>query len=74
MKGTAGMEERDRWQEFLTTNEVAAKLRKPPGTIRNWRHRNYGPRGFKVGGTVLYRREAVDAWIATQEAAELGAA
>ncbi len=73
-KGTVSAEERERWREFLTTEEVAEKIRKPVGTLRQWRHRGYGPRGFKVGNTVLYRSSVVDAWIAEQEAAELAGA
>jgi hypothetical protein len=55
---------------LLTTAEVGEILRRPEGTIRQWRHRNYGPRGFRVGGSVLYRRSAVDAWIRQCEAAD----
>jgi hypothetical protein len=56
--------------ELLTTAEVGGILRRPQGTIRQWRHRNYGPRGFRIGGSVLYRRSAVDAWIRRCEAAD----
>jgi predicted DNA-binding transcriptional regulator AlpA len=49
--------------ELLTTNEVGKILRKPVGTIRQWRHRGYGPKGFRLGGSVVYRRSAVEAWI-----------
>lgn len=56
--------------ELLTTAEVGEILRRPEGTIRQWRHRNYGPRGFRVGGSVLYRRSAVDAWVRECEGAE----
>lgn len=54
--------------ELLTTAEVGQLLRRPEGTIRQWRHRNYGPRGFRIGGSVLYRRGAVDAFIRECEA------
>lgn len=57
-------------REFLTSEDLADKLRRPIGTIRNWRVRGYGPRGFKVGNAVLYRRAVVDEWIAAQELAE----
>ncbi|WP_307873954.1 MULTISPECIES: helix-turn-helix domain-containing protein [unclassified Frankia] len=56
--------------ELLRTVEVAALLKVPPGTLRQWRHRGFGPRGFALGGTVRYRRSVVDAWIAAQERAE----
>lgn len=56
--------------ELLTTAEVGQILRKPVGTLRQWRHRSFGPKGFRLGGTVVYRRSAVDAWIRDCEAAE----
>ncbi len=49
--------------QLLTTTEVGEILRKPVGTIRQWCHRNYGPKGFRLGGSVVYRRSALDAWI-----------
>lgn len=57
--------------EILTIEEVAAMLHKEVGTLRNWRTpgRRYGPPSFNAGGTVLYRRSAVEAWIAGQEQA-----
>ena len=55
--------------EFLTTEEVADKLRTSPETVRYWRHEKKGPKSFKVGRRVLYAREDVDAFIA--EAREL---
>jgi hypothetical protein len=45
-------------QEYLTTQEVATKLRASPETVRFWRHINKGPKSFKVGRRVLYAREA----------------
>lgn len=56
--------------ELLTTSEVSAILRKPVGTIRQWRHRSYGPKGFRLGGSVVYRRSVVDAWVRDCEASE----
>lgn len=59
-----------RADDLLTTAEAAAELRRPPGTLRQWRHRGYGPRGFALGGRVVYRRSEVDTFIAACEAAE----
>ncbi|WP_018639518.1 helix-turn-helix transcriptional regulator [Parafrankia elaeagni] len=70
MDDAVSADAREQRQEFLTTEDLAAKLHRPIGTIRNWRLRSYGPRGFRVGNAVLYRREVVDAWIAGQEQAE----
>ena len=56
--------------ELLTLTEVADMLRLPPGTLRAWRCQGVGPDSFKIGRRVVYRRSAVDAYIAAQEAAE----
>jgi|tagenome__1003787_1003787.scaffolds.fasta_scaffold11707969_1 hypothetical protein len=60
--------------ELLRTAEVAQLMRVPMGTLRQWRHRGIGPKGFRLGGRVVYRRSAVEAFIATAEAAEQGQA
>jgi hypothetical protein len=53
-----------------TTAETASYLRRPTGTIRQWRHRGFGPKGFRVGGLIMYRRSEVLGWLAKQENAE----
>lgn len=65
----AAKKEQDAAQDFMTTAELAAWLRVPVGTIRQWRHRGYGPKGFRIGGSVLYRRSVAAAWVAKQEQA-----
>lgn len=45
---------------YLTVEEIAARYRKAVQTIRYWRHTGYGPKGVKVGTTVLYPRAEVD--------------
>ena len=57
--------------ELLNTTEVAAWIKRPVGTLWQWRVRGVGPRGFRVeGGQVLYRRTEVERWLAAQEAAD----
>lgn len=41
-------------QCFLTTEEVAARYRTSPATVRWWRQVGSGPKGIKVGRRVLY--------------------
>ena len=53
-----------------TTDDVAQYLRRPVGTIRQWRSRKYGPRGFRLGGMVMYRRSEVMRWLDEQERAD----
>jgi len=47
----------------LTGAEVAEMARAPVSTVRYWRHIGYGPKGFRVGKRVLYRRSDVEAWL-----------
>lgn len=53
----------DQIPEFLTTEELAAKVRTPVETCRYWRHVGKGPKSFKVGRRVLYAVEDVEAFI-----------
>jgi DNA-binding transcriptional MerR regulator len=55
-------------QEWLTVPELAKRYRKSPATIRYWKHIGYGPVGVKVGTTVLYSREDVEAFDAELKA------
>jgi predicted DNA-binding transcriptional regulator AlpA len=48
---------------YLTTMEVAELCRTSPDTVRFWRYSGQGPRSFKVGRRVLYRRVDVEQWL-----------
>src|SRR3954468_6051901 len=52
--------------ELLTIAEAALLLRAPVATLRYWRHLGTGPRSFRVGRRVLYRRDDLDAWVDAQ--------
>ena len=52
--------------ELLTIREAAALLRAPVATLRYWRHLGTGPRSFRLGRRVLYRRDDLHAWIDAQ--------
>ena len=52
--------------ELLTITEAAERLRTPVATLRYWRHRNIGPRSFRLGRRVLYRSDDLRAWIAAR--------
>jgi hypothetical protein len=47
---------------MLKTKDFAAEQRIKPDTARVWRWRGIGPRFVKIGRTVYYRHEDVDAW------------
>ena len=52
------------------TTEAAAYIGRPVGTLRQWRHKGIGPPCFKVEGLIMYRKSAVEAWLAAQESAD----
>ena len=49
--------------QLLTIAEATELLRVPVGTLRYWRHLGTGPRSFRLGRRVLYRRDDLHAWI-----------
>lgn len=51
---------------IITLEEAAAQLRTPPATLRYWRHRNTGPRSFKVGRRVMYLEDDIATWLQRQ--------
>jgi excisionase family DNA binding protein len=52
--------------DYLNIQEVADLTRAPVETVRYWRKTGTGPKAFKVGRRVLYRRADVEAWIQQQ--------
>ena len=52
--------------ELLTIIEAADLLRASVATLRYWRHLGTGPRSFRLGRRVLYRRHDLHAWIDAQ--------
>ena len=53
--------------EILYQKEVAEQwVKRPLSTLRFWRHTGEGPKSFKLGGRVVYKREDVEQWIEDQ--------
>lgn len=52
--------------EYLTTAEAAAIVRRPGSTLAYWRYMGEGPPFAKIGKRVLYRRVDVEEWLARQ--------
>jgi excisionase family DNA binding protein len=48
---------------MLTVKELAAYLAVPTGTIYMWNSRGVGPRRYRLGKHVRYRRVDVDSWV-----------
>ncbi len=49
--------------QLLTIAEAALLLRTPVATLRYWRHLGTGPRSFRLGRRVVYRRDDLQSWI-----------
>ena len=60
--------------DLMTTAEVALIVRAAVSTVRYWRYLGAGPKCFKLGRRVVYRRADVHAWLAEREAADPGRA
>lgn len=58
--------------DLLTITEAADLLRAPVATLRYWRHLGTGPRSFRLGRRVLYRRDDLHAWIDHQHDRDAG--
>jgi DNA-binding transcriptional MerR regulator len=52
--------------DLITVLEAAERLRTPAATLRYWRHVGIGPKSFKIGRRVVYRRDDLEAWVETQ--------
>lgn len=53
--------------KLMTTQQVSRELGIPVGTLRYYRSTGTGPKSFKLGGRVRYRRADVVAWVEEQE-------
>ena len=51
---------------LLTEQDVATLTQISPDTLRTWRCRRVGPRFLKIGSSVRYRPEDIDAFIASR--------
>ena len=47
---------------YLTPKELAARLHRPDGTLRNGRCKKFGPPWIKLGKQVLYPLAALEEW------------
>ncbi|EAQ29965.1 hypothetical protein NAP1_04295 [Erythrobacter sp. NAP1] len=54
-------------KEYLTVKEAAEVVRLSRAYLDKMRLSGGGPRYFKVGGRVLYRRDVLEAWIEQRE-------
>jgi predicted site-specific integrase-resolvase len=47
-------------RKLLSTEDVSQILGVPIGTLHVWRHRQFGPPSFKVGGLIRYEEDGVE--------------
>ncbi|MET9507800.1 helix-turn-helix domain-containing protein [Streptomyces flavidovirens] len=68
----AGPASRAAGPAFLHVKDAAEYLGLSPHTLYVWRHRRQGPPSFRMGprGRVMYRLEALHAWVREQEQAD----
>jgi predicted DNA-binding transcriptional regulator AlpA len=52
--------------ELILTEEAAQIVRLPAATLRYFRHAGKGPRSFRLGRRVVYKRSDLRAWIQEQ--------
>lgn len=52
----------DRFSGWLTTDDVAVRLKIPPKTLANWASLGKGPRYARIGRHRRYRVEDLLAW------------
>ena len=57
-------------ERLLSAQDLADYLEIPVKTIYAWRHRNTGPRGFRIGKHLRYRWRDVESWMAERLAEE----
>ncbi|MFJ2849492.1 helix-turn-helix transcriptional regulator [Streptomyces rubiginosohelvolus] len=50
---------------YLTPLDLADLLGVPVETVYQWRRKDTGPRGFRVGRHLRYDPEDIRAWVAT---------
>lgn len=55
--------------EYMTPAECAAELVINARTLERWARLRQGPAKTKIGNKVMYRREAVIAWLREREQA-----
>lgn len=66
--------ERDKPEALGEPSEVAEVLGIPPHTLDVWRSQGKGPDYLKVGRHVRYRWSDVNAWLASRQVRNSGAA
>jgi len=54
-------------EDFLTTKDLAERLKLSTRTLETWRARKVGPPYLKAGKSVRYDRRAVQEWLSQRK-------
>ena len=52
--------------DWLTLDELAEWLQVPRATLHQWRYKRKGPMAYRLGRSLRFRREDVEAWLEEQ--------
>jgi helix-turn-helix protein len=52
--------------DVITTEELAVLAHTTRNTVRYWKHIGKGPKAFKLGKRIVYRREDGETWVNEQ--------
>jgi excisionase family DNA binding protein len=52
--------------DWLSPEQLATEIQMPLPTVYGWRSKGIGPRGYKIGRHVRYRRQDVEEWLTTR--------
>jgi predicted site-specific integrase-resolvase len=63
------MTDTDRW---LTIWETAEAVNRPVATLRDWRKKGRGPKGFIAEGRLMYAESEIARWKSEQAAKAVG--
>ncbi len=50
-------------EPLLTVEDLSDFLKVPPATLYGYRSKGIGPKGYRFGRHLRYRREEVEAWL-----------
>jgi excisionase family DNA binding protein len=64
LRASGAREPSDQFDRLVSAQELADYLEIPVKTVYTWRHRNTGPRGFRVGKHLRFRWSEVERWLA----------
>jgi excisionase family DNA binding protein len=53
-------------EEWVSPAELADEIRRPVQTVYAWQHKGTGPKAYRLGRHLRYRRSDLEAWLEQQ--------